>query len=365
MTPISTRRAWSRTLPATVLLAFGLTGYAAPAHAATTPSATIGAVTCGGDDGQVEVALHAADGAPTTFLVLLDGEAVGADDGTTVPAGASSTVTVPGLEDDDHTVDVLDISSGGDEPGSDDNLTEPGATPSDEAAPDEAAPDEAADEGADDVTVPDDVVSDDPADDEADEADEADTSTLATAEITVACDTAPEGPYSNAHGTVDDGCGSLSVTARNKPIGGNVADLQPVTFTLSIDHGGEVEVLDTFVLDAATRTYARDFASDELGGAGAVTLTADGTQLARAEFTDECVAYPMSSAASGGTDTGSGVSPEAVQHGVAAAGATTPSALPDTGASPHQLLLTALGALLVLLGTALVRAGRVLPRHRV
>lgn len=237
---------WHRALPLVALaLAAGnsVVGPASPATAAETPTAAVSDVTCVEGDGQVTTTLAASDTDAATFLVLVDG--AGGDE-IEVAAGATEDVVTSALEDGDHTVEAILLTEG-------------------------------------------------------------DGETLALANRTVACDVAPDGPYSNPRGAVLDGCeGTGWVTASNKPIGGNAEDLQPVTFTISFtptddvaeeptDGGGDDPVggdgeepvdepveeraaagpeveLATFVLDATTQTYDRTFTAEELGSTGDLVL---------------------------------------------------------------------------------------------
>jgi len=239
-----------RTLPLVALalaVSTALIGPAGPAAAAEDPTASVSDVTCVEADGEVTVTLVAGDNAAATFLVLVDG--VGGEE-TEVAAGASEPVVSSGLDDEVHTFEVILVV-------------------------------------------------------------EEEAETLVLEERTVACDLAPEGPYSNPKGDVVDACeGEAWVSASNKPIGGNTEDLEPVTFTVTftptddeatdgddpVDGGGEDPgaggsdgelpvderttvigeevVLDTFVLDAETQTYNRTFSGEELGGTGDLVLKA-------------------------------------------------------------------------------------------
>lgn len=237
---------WNRTLPVLALALAAsttLVGPAGTATAAETPTASVSEVTCVGVDGEVTVTLAASDTEPATFLVLVDGE--GSDE-TEVAAGATEDVVTTALEDGDHTFEAILVT-------------------------------------------------------------EEDVATVVFTERVVACDAAPEGPYSNPRGSVMDGCeGTGWVAASNKPIGGNTEDLQPVTFTVSFTPtddvveeptdgddpvdggddpvGGGEEPLEprtaagpafdlaTFVLDATTQTYDRTFTAEELGSTGDLVL---------------------------------------------------------------------------------------------
>jgi hypothetical protein len=237
---------------AATLTASGLAWSAGASTAleATGPSATIGDVVCIDRDGTIAVTLVAGDDA-TGFIVFTDGTADDTDE-VTVPAGSSQVLTLTGLSDDDHLIDV-EVSSDNGEPV--DSLAEATKTPD--------------------------------------------------------CDAVPVGPYTNAKGTMDDGCygSDVEVRASNKPIGGNVTDLQPATFTLTfaafVDQptddatadptdGGDEDpptiapvTLDSFVLDDTTRTYERTFTFADIGAAGILTLSAGGTVLAK-DYYFEC-----------------------------------------------------------------------------
>lgn len=241
-------------------------------------SASISAVTCVDGDGTVDVTLSAGDG-PASFAVYLDGVAYADGSAIGVAAGEQTSVNLTGLSDDDHTI-AVDLL------GAPDTETEP--------------------------------------------------QTLATETRTPACDPVPEGAYTNARGSVSDFCTSaLEVTASNRPIGGNTADLQPATFTLTIEPfadetggdepgdtgtGDAVEprttedlpdpviedpgfelldpiVLDTFTLDADTPTYEKSFSYDQIGHTGLVTLRAGETVIASGYFYGECI---VAAAGSGG-----------------------------------------------------------------
>lgn len=279
-------RTCDRTLIVTAALALAagttLIGPTSPALAVGEPTATVGEVSCVAEDGTLTVTLEAGD-STTDFEVLVDGTPVG-DDPTTVPADESASVDATGLEDGDHTVEVL-ING-----------------------------------GIDQVT------------------------SVAYETRTVSCDAAPVGPYSNPHGEVYEECeGSAVVSASNTPIGGNTDDLQPVTFTVgftptddTVDGGsgsgadgstdgttdpapdaprlfeiGVETILDTFVLDASTQRYDGTFTAEELGGTGDLVLRA-GEDVVATTHVGFCV-----------------VSPPLVTGGVENSGGV--QALPDTG----------------------------------
>lgn len=259
----------NRTLSLAAVLSLGaataLIGPASPATAAPEPTATVSEVSCVAEDGILSVTLEAGD-SPHTFVVLVDDMTSADDPETPVEAGATETVDVTGLEDGEHTVQVLLVFT------------------------------------------------------------DADAETVTLENRTVACDVAPEGPYTNSKGAVYDLCeGSGTVTASNKPIAGAVENLQPVTFEVVFtlvdatggddpvdgDPGdgtdpveeppveratpaeGEEVVLDTFVLDAGTQTYDRTFGPDELGGSGELTLRSGGETVATA-FVGQCIVLPVS-----------------------------------------------------------------------
>jgi hypothetical protein len=233
---------------------------APPASGDSAPSATIGDVVCVDFDGTVAVTLTAGDDA-TGFIVFTDGSADD-DDQVTVPGGTSSTLTLTGLSDDDHAIEV-DLTDG----------------------------------DGDGVPIWDE---------------------LASATVTPDCDQVPVGPYTNPKGTIGSACygDSVDVAASNKPIGGNVADLQAAGFTVTFaafvdqptdgptddptdgptddptdgtgDPGGDEDpptldpiTLDSFTLDATTRTYARTFGFTDINAAGILTLSVDGTVIAK------------------------------------------------------------------------------------
>lgn len=258
-----------------------LIGPAGPAAAAEDPTASVSGVTCVDNDGEVTVTVVAGDTAAATFLVLVNG--VGGEE-TEVAAGASDTVVASSLEDELHHFEVILMVG-----------------------------------------------------------EEAET--LLHEERTVACDLAPDGPYSNPEGDVMDACeGEGWVSASNKPIGGNTEDLEPVTFTVTFtptddevvdgddpvdgggedpgdggEDGGEVPVdergaaigeevlLDTFVLDAETRTYNRTFSGEELGGTGDLVLKV-GDEVIASGHVGLCIVLAVE-------DTGGGGGPEVVNTG--------------------------------------------------
>jgi hypothetical protein len=263
----------SRILVPLTGLALVLLGLALPgpsATAAATPTATVGEVVCVETDGTLTVELHAGDSDPATFTVLLDGSSV--SDDTEVAAGGSDQVAVTGLEDGDHSVEVL-------------------------AAVGDAEPD-----------------------------------TVATADVSVACDVAPDGPYTNVRGEVYDGCEYTGVvSASNKVIAGDAEDLQPVEFEVvftptddptddptgdpgdgsdSGDGGTEVgsdgsprlgtvgveEVLASFTLDAGNQTYDSTF---ELGTTGDLVLRTGETVVASAHIA-RCEVVAVENTAGGG-----------------------------------------------------------------
>lgn len=257
-----------------------LVGPAAPAGAAPNPSATISEVTCADADGTVTVDLQSGDTDPATFTVLLDGSSYGDD--TTLDAGASGQVPITALEDGDHTVEVLAWVG------------------------------------------------------------DAEAGTVATADRNVACDVAPDGPYTNVKGDVYDGC-ELSgvVSASNKAIAGDTVDLQAVDFEVAftptddpIDDPGDgtdggtdggtidgtgdgtdvgsdpeprtstigvEQVLDSFTLDADQQTYDREFGPDELGGTGDLVLRTGETVIASAHI-GVCHVLAVENSAGGGPE---------------------------------------------------------------
>jgi len=242
-------------------VATALVGPASPAGAVPNPTASIGEVICADTDGTVTVDLHAGDTDAASFTVLVDGSSYGDD--TSLDAGGSGQVPITALEDGDHTVEVLAWVG------------------------------------------------------------DADADTVATADRSVACDAAPDGPYTNVKGEVYDGCELNGVvSASNKAIAGDTSDLQAVDFEVAFtptddpitdpgdgtgegtDDGsgdgtgdgtdvgtdpvprtgtiGVEQVLDTFTLDADRQTYDRVFGPDELGGTGDLVLRTGDTVVASA-----------------------------------------------------------------------------------
>ncbi|MET3960832.1 hypothetical protein ABIE44_000766 [Marmoricola sp. OAE513] len=199
--------------------------------------AVVGSVTCDAEDGSVPVTLTAG-AAATDFELYLDGEPYG-DEAVAVPGGTSTTITVAGLADGGHAFDVVLPGDPGADPGSD-----PGSDP------------------------------------------ESDPENLVSTTREVACDAAPVGAYTNPKGSVEVFCGNEAVvTATNEPIGGNTADLQPVTFTLSFQPwatdadgvGLPLDVpptpIDTFTLDSSTPAYERVLGETEMGELAALSPT--------------------------------------------------------------------------------------------
>ncbi len=270
---------WNRTLPlaAMALALAASTTLIGPAGAAETATATVSEVTCVEEDGQVTVTLAASDTTAATFLVLVGGE--GGEE-TEVAAGQTQDVVTSGLPDGDVSVEAILLTEGGEEVGE----------------------------------------------------------TLALEGRAVACDVAPEGPYSNARGEAMDGCeGTGWVSASNRPIAGNVEDLQPVTFRVTFtptddpivgppdgeDTGGSEEPGDggepgsdgetafperaaagpefelaTFVLDATNQTYDRSFTAEELGSTGDLVLWA-GDEIIASAHVGYCVVLAVESGGGG------------------------------------------------------------------
>ena len=272
---------WNSTVPLVALALAATTaliGPAGPAGAAETATATVSEVTCVENDGEVTVTLAASDTEPATFLVLIDG--VGGEE-VSLAAGETAEVPTTAIDDGEHTFEAILTTESGEGVGE----------------------------------------------------------TLASEDRTVACDAAPEGPYSNPRGSVMDSCeGTGWVTASNKPIGGNTEDLQPVTFTVSFtptddvveeptdgddpvggedpgdgvdpDGGGEVVVeertaagpevvLATFVLDATTQTYERTFTAEELGSTGDLVLRV-GEEVIASGHIGICLVIAVESGPGGG-----------------------------------------------------------------
>jgi hypothetical protein len=260
-----------------VALALGAaTATVGPASSAevTAPTASVGEVSCVAEDGAVTVTLGAGD-SPQTFVVLLDGSSVGDDPEIPVDAGATKDVDLTGLEDGDHTVEVL-------------------------------------------LEVTD-----------------ADDQSLALEDRTVACDVAPQGPYTHVEGAVYDGCeGTGTVSASNKAIAGDTEDLQDVDFEVVFtptddtvdggdggdggDSGGGTDpvdggpdplgraatvgvemLLDSFTLGATAQTYDRTFGPDDLGGTGDLTLRTGDTVVATGHV-GLCLVVPVAAEGSGG-----------------------------------------------------------------
>lgn len=268
-------------------LAWGSGSQAAPGD---DPTASLGVVSCVGGDGKLDITVTAGDSATAFLASLSNPYTEGLERDLDLDAGDSGTLSFDDLADEDYELDLSYY-----------------------------------DEDFEDTLIQD--------------------------TVTVACDPAPVGPYANAKGVIDGYCGdAIEVRAANKPIGGNTADLQPVTFTLTyypseipvdgdepVDGGddgedgedGEEEpvdeepvdeepveeepeverraalepvVLDTFTLDATTATYLKTFAPEDLGVDsfyGRFELTAADTVVAEAQA-EYCVVSPASGEADGG-----------------------------------------------------------------
>lgn len=277
---MSTSKTLVRTTALTALvlatLSWGAGSQAAPAAA---PTATLGAVTCTGENGRLDIAVTAGETATTFYGYASHPYAEGQDQDLELAAGESGTLSFGNLEDETYSLTV--------------------------GYYDEETEDE-----------------------------------LVDTTFTVACDAAPVGPYTNARGFIDGGCSAeIVVLAANKPIGGNTADLQPVTFTLTYtpeeavpgdeepveepEEPGDDETdepageedpdeesprtsaldpveLATFTLDATTPTYEKTFTPTEgTDFAGTFTLTA-GDEVVAESYAGVCVAVPSSGEAAGG-----------------------------------------------------------------
>lgn len=260
------------------------------AAAAATPSAELGAVTCADQQGRFVVTLEAG-AEPTGFSLSVSNsfERHVFSDDITLDADQTGSITVPPLDDDEYSVTV----HGYNVEDVDEEIPEVEEPEVDPAAP------------------------------------------LVDTSVTVACDPAPVGPYSNPRGVVYNGCGALDVYASNRPIGGNTADLQPVEFTLTFVPSEDVPVeepteeptdepteepddeepadeepgdeprlavadpvvLDTFTLDATTPFFHKTY--EESSYNGTATLSAEGRTVSTEQL-GSCVLSPTSGVAESG-----------------------------------------------------------------
>lgn len=181
-----------KTVVVSLVVAAGLTaGTAGSAAAAST--ATLGDVVCADGQGSVTITLTADAANDINFFYDVVGDIYSggtvAEDSVVVAAGQSKDVTVDDIDDGEYQVFVF-----------------------------------------------------------AENADASDGEVLDEA-ITVACDPAPEGPYTNARGAIEQTCGT-AVTAHgaNRPIGGNTEDLQSAAYVLALKQGEQETTLAEFVL---------------------------------------------------------------------------------------------------------------------
>lgn len=249
------------------------------------PYVTVSDASCVGEQGQVSVTLYPGSQATqdVEFIILVDNVSYGDDPTITVPPATDKTVVVGNLEDGTHRFEII----------------------------------------ANDVTI-----FDNPR--------------------TVSCDTAPEGQYKNPKGSLLDFCeGIVGMTASNKPIGGNLEGLQPVTFTVTFvsNEGGGVKQLDSFTLPSGEDDAFDTQRNYSPGSPGVVSLYADGVALQHLDFSDTCVVVPT---------TGHHPKHHGHQNSSNPNGATT---LPNTGLNFNQWLLMC-SVILLFVGSAMVKLSR-------
>lgn len=196
-------------------------------------------VTCNNEQGSLVVKLNADPSVSTEFMLLVNGVSEGGDLSIPVAAGQSTTVPVSNLDDrTDASIEVIVRGTNG----------EDGKT----------------------VFFKNDIV--------------------------VACDTAPVGPYINPQGSVNEFCGvnAAIVYASNKPIGNNMVDLQPVTFSVTFvaNDSSVVQTLDTFTLPSGEDDAFDTQRSYPLGGPGVVSLNAEGMKPFHMYYTGGCSVVP-------------------------------------------------------------------------
>ncbi len=272
---------WVRGCVVAVLVAAGLSvATANPAAAAST--AHLGEVTCSEEQGRVDLTVTADPAAPGDVHVLfILGSTSNEEHPLELVPGDSVVIPLTDLDDDQYTLEVLARVEGLEE----------------------------------------------------------DFATVLNEEFEVVCDAAPEGPYTNPKAEIHDYCGhQVDVFATNRPIGGNTADLQPVTFRFTATKDGVTDTLAEFVLpdttdDPYTHTAVADLSSyypdaegsggedpsgdnpseptDSEGSEGSegsedpvvsieLSITADGTELAATEHYGDCVAVAIPSSGEGG-----------------------------------------------------------------
>jgi hypothetical protein len=225
------------------------------------PTAALGAVTCVAEQGRFDITVTAGDIGTLFDFDVEDslGQPVDFYEERDVAANQTQVVAITDLDDDDYTVTVDSWASADGEALDDEDVVLADASP-----------------------------------------------------VTVGCDPAPVGPYTNPRAALVETCGQeLGLRADNRPIGGNTADLQPATFTVtylpsaeptdepgdepSEEPGDEPSderrtadldpvVLDTFTLGLGTPPYAKTY---EPTGTdyfyGRVTVTADGKEIAASD----------------------------------------------------------------------------------
>jgi hypothetical protein len=215
-------------------IVFTLVSYfAQPANAESAGEASLSAVSCSNEHGAVTVTLTAYSTGtdPVSFMLLIDNVSEGDDLLIPVTPGTPKNIPISNLEDGTHRVEVI---------------------VNDQTVFDQSFP--------------------------------------------VACDTAPTDSYSNPQGSVNEFCGvrAVMVYASNKPIGNNMVDLQPVTFTVTFvgNDSSAVRTLDTFTLPSGQDDAFDTQRSYPLEGPGVVSLYADGMTPVHTYYTGACMVVP-------------------------------------------------------------------------
>lgn len=251
------------------------------------PYATVSDVSCVDGNGQLSTTLNPGSQAtkPVEFIIMVDDSSWGDGEVWLVNPGQTRTVDVAGLEDGVHTLEIW----------------------------------------AQDVVI------------------------VPKRNVTIACDSAPGGDYTNPKAKIFDLCdGIASVQTSNYPIVNDLEHLQTVNFVITAkDEAGKTVATELFPLPIQGEDDAFDniweYKFDTMSGIYTITVKADNKTIATGEINTACVVV----------DGGGTLSPNNPGH----SSQPQPTVLPNTGMSTN-LWLGAFALMLVAVGSVLVWRSR-------